>query len=409
MKRGLPDCVCILAESNGFGGAEIHTLGLISELLRQGASVTLIEASGKHYESSVAKFLDHAGFSYRSIDISIKDSSFSSLLRLRRELKLAGSRIIVLPKIWTSIPFAKILLLGMTLGMGAIVIQHFIPPDVPRLPRKKLLGYIPVGLSLWRFRRIFDIYISSLLAEVTIAVSQSVKSRLVSEYGIAPHRVRVIRSGVIASAFRRNPSKGSAFRVSLDIPHDCFVFGMLSRIDHVKGIDLAIRAMALLRQSHPQRKVHLIITGKGETEIGQLQTLASTLNVQDIVSFAPFSTDVVLPLSSYDVILMPSRTEALGLALLEGMATGCIPIASNVGGIPEILSSPRLGWLVEPNDEAALHAALVNALELSEEDRASMSASVVQHVRENFDDARCVTALADLVLTSARRIRTQET
>lgn len=118
----------------------------------------------------------------------------------------------------------------------------------------------------------------------------------------------------------------------------------------IKGHDVAIRALQLLRRMDDRYHLTLIGDGKFQTKLRQL---AINQGVGDAVSFRGRvdRSEVLRELEEADLLLMPSRTEGLPRALIEGMAIGLPAVGSAVGGIPELLPS---NCCVPPDDPAAL-------------------------------------------------------
>lgn len=124
---------------------------------------------------------------------------------------------------------------------------------------------------------------------------------------------------------------------------------VLGRLDRVKGVDLAIQAIAAI--SDPT--ICLDVVGEGP-ERCRLEALADTLGVRRRVNFLGFQVDVHRFLSAADVLLIPSRHEGLPYTLLEAMSAFLPVVASNVGGMKEVLTSGQSALLVEPSDSVAM-------------------------------------------------------
>jgi L-malate glycosyltransferase len=126
---------------------------------------------------------------------------------------------------------------------------------------------------------------------------------------------------------------------------------------HVYGIDVLLRAVAMLvRAGHD---VELTLPGEGP-ETGKLRKLSRSLGIEAIVSFPGLLSRTAIPdlIASHHVVANPSRREGFGLALLEAAAVGRPVVATNVGGIPEIVRDGVTGILVPPENAEALAAAL---------------------------------------------------
>jgi glycosyltransferase involved in cell wall biosynthesis len=185
----------------------------------------------------------------------------------------------------------------------------------------------------------------------------------------------------------RMPEQGVAFRRAHGIPKTAYVFGMLGRLSHEKSIDVALHALRRLIDSRPDQDIYLVIAGDGPLR-AELTALAERLALGRRALFVGFVQDPKLVLSAFDSIVFSSSVEGLPLGLLEGMAAGCVPIVTRVSGMPEVVDSSRLGWVVEPRDPEQLAAAMAAASALPLDVLSSMRAQVVARIREHFDVAR---------------------
>ncbi len=134
---------------------------------------------------------------------------------------------------------------------------------------------------------------------------------------------------------------------------------MNSELHPNKGIDVAIRALAMLVAEHPESA--LVVMSEGQEHI-RLTELAASLGISSHIFLLGFVKDARTKLLAGDIFLMPSRKEGLPLALLEAGLAGLPVVASDVGGIPEIIQHGKTGLLVPPKDPAALAAAIASLL-----------------------------------------------
>ena len=93
--------------------------------------------------------------------------------------------------------------------------------------------------------------------------------------------------------------------------------------------------------------------------------------------------EIPLWLNSADIFILPSLQEGFGLAVLEAMACGLPVVASRVGGIPEIITNPKLGTLIPPDDAEAIAAAVCSFLENPQSAR-DVGQNGAEHVRKKF-------------------------
>ena len=131
----------------------------------------------------------------------------------------------------------------------------------------------------------------------------------------------------------------------------------------LKGLDTLFRAITLLDDS--QLPIHLTVIGSpSESTRTQYVSLAKKLSLSKQVTFAGRVTRDELPraLANSDMLVLPSYEEALGLAAIEALATGIPVVASNVGGLPEVVRDRICGCLVQPGDVTELTNAIESVM-----------------------------------------------
>jgi glycosyltransferase involved in cell wall biosynthesis len=105
-----------------------------------------------------------------------------------------------------------------------------------------------------------------------------------------------------------------------------------------------------------------MLVGDGP-ERARLEALRDSLGLQRVVTFAGWQADVAPWLASFDVFVLPSRGEHFGRVLVEAMALGKPVVATDAGGVPEIVRDGETGLLAPPADPAALAAAVARLVE----------------------------------------------
>jgi glycosyltransferase involved in cell wall biosynthesis len=143
------------------------------------------------------------------------------------------------------------------------------------------------------------------------------------------------------------------------IPEASPVVGVVARLEAEKGHRTLIDAWPLVLAAHPE--AWLLIVGEG-SERNSLEGQAASLGIADHIVFTGRREDVPAVTAALDVAVLPSYREAQGLSVLEAMALSRPVVASNVGGIPEMIEDGVSGLLVPPGDCDALAAAIVRLL-----------------------------------------------
>jgi glycosyltransferase involved in cell wall biosynthesis len=178
-------------------------------------------------------------------------------------------------------------------------------------------------------------------------------------------------------------------RAALGLPADGLVVAVLGRISGWKGQDVAVRALSYLDDAT------LLIAGqpwRGEDRhLRELWSLARAIGVEDRVVHAGFVDDVAQVYGAADVVAVPStQPDPLPNAALEAAASGCCVVASDHGGLPEILRDGETGVLVRPGDPRALATGILNA------DRRRLGAAAATDVAERFAPQRMLDELQAL-------------
>ena len=190
-----------------------------------------------------------------------------------------------------------------------------------------------------------------------IAVSDAIVEKLVAE-GRDTTAISRIYNGVDLERFDE-ATGGEAIRAEFGIPANAPLAVVVGRLEPEKGHPTLIEAWPVVH--HHFTSAHLLVVGEG-SERDRLEGLAAAHLRAEIccasVHFLGRREDVPQILAAADVVVMPSYREAQGLAIVEALAANRPVIASNVGGIPEMIHSGENGILVPSQDPSALASAI---------------------------------------------------
>ncbi len=186
-----------------------------------------------------------------------------------------------------------------------------------------------------------------------IAVSDAVRDFLLQR-GYPSERITRIHNGVADTPPPDEQARGE-LRHRLGIPAGRIAVACVARFIPDKGQDIALRALA----HRPDPRLHAYLIGDAATPWGrQMQELARRPGLDGRVHFLGQRDDLPHLLGAMDIVVLPSRREAISLALLEACSLGCAIVASRTGGIPEVIEHERNGLLCPTGDHEALAAAL---------------------------------------------------
>ncbi len=391
--------VMFVVDASTFGGVEVHTIGLIRRLAQAGVAVQLISCRNREYDERLADEVRNGAVRIVHTDLSIRDGGMTAWGAWRNLLRDMPRGVCVLPKPWH--PLGS-LALHWQLRRHAdrfFVIEHLEAEPLS-------FGYLRNPLNLLRRRtwillyRLLDRRLSAQLATRVVAVSTVVEQRLLTDWRYPPARIVTIRNGISWRNFTRRADACVALRAAHSIRGNALVFGMLARLSHDKGIDIALGALHLLVQEDPHTRAMLVVAGQGPKQ-AELQAQVSRLGLDAHVRFLGFVADTRALVSAFDAILFSSRREGLPLGLLEGMAAGCVPIVTRVSGMPEVVTGPEVGWVVPPEDPQRLATAMQEVLRLDARHLQQFRDRAVARVRESFDADVSYQRLIDLLGASS--------
>jgi len=215
------------------------------------------------------------------------------------------------------------------------------------------------------------------MAQRVIAVSDAVRGFLAAR-GYAQQILRTVRHGIPNLADLPRASRDS-MRIHLRLDA-APVLTMAARFTPAKGQDIALRALAQL--AHLDWT--LVLAGSLETDYaGRMQQLAAELGIAARVRFTGHRDDIANIYGCTDILLAPSRREALSLTLLEAASFGIPVVASNAGGIGEAVRDGVTGILVEVDDVDGIALQVQRLLE-DETLRRSMGAAGRRRYEECF-------------------------
>ena len=191
-----------------------------------------------------------------------------------------------------------------------------------------------------------------------VPVSADLQQWLKSAIGVPDHKNRLIGNGVDIDIFR--PVKFPEPNISADIFNpDSFVIGSVGRIESVKNQSALIDAFIRLQKILPQEssRLRLAIIGDGPL-LFALREKIQLCGIDAAVWMPGARDDIAQLLRTFSIFALPSLTEGTPVSILEAMATGLPVVATQVGGIPEIINDGETGTLIPPADIEALAAAL---------------------------------------------------
>jgi L-malate glycosyltransferase len=302
--------ICHINLARGFSGGERQTLNLIQRLADEGYTQTLITMPGSRLATAA-----------QNLPISHRSTKHSLLGHLRQN----GYDLIHCHD-------------GKSVYWGRI--EHALRGTPYLITRR-----VENPLSQNRISR----------SAYTRAACVVCLSRAVA--GVVRRQVPEATTAIIPSsfsAFSADPQLVAGIREPFE---GKFVIGQVGRLLRIKGFDVTIEAAKRLAHSHPQAV--FLFLGEGPEERNLRQQARNLANVH----FIGHQEAIGNWLAALDLMVFPSRTEGLGSTVLEAMQHGVPVIASDVGGIPDMISHGKTGLLVPAGDSGVLADAVIELLE----------------------------------------------
>ncbi len=198
-------------------------------------------------------------------------------------------------------------------------------------------------------------------SDAVLASCDDEVAQLVRLYGADPTRVEVVAPGVDHAFFA--PGQQAQARRAVGLPEAGRILLFVGRIQPLKGLDVAIGALAEVAEAHPDAT--LVVVGgpsgpSGAAEMDRMQALVADLGLAPRVRFVPPQAHELLSTfyRAADVVLVPSRSESFGLVALEAAACGIPVVASSVGGLTSLVDDGHTGFLVEGREPGAFAIAV---------------------------------------------------
>lgn len=234
-----------------------------------------------------------------------------------------------------------------------------------------------------RRKRIIANRLLLLKRDRIIGVGEAVRRALIDNEGFPADRVEVLYNGIDTDVFGR-PGNQAAARIAMGVGPDDFVLVQVARLDYLKDHVTAIRMLAKVAGDLPT--VRLVLVGDGP-ERSLVERTANELGVTKLVRMLGTRHDVHTLLAGADLFVLTSVSEGIPLTVLEAMAAGLPVVATEVGGLAEIVKHGTTGFLAEARNPERL-AAHVLRLAGDRDLRRRMGAAGHDRVRLHFDESR---------------------
>lgn len=238
---------------------------------------------------------------------------------------------------------------------------------------------VPVVLTSQRNSRVLHpreqrwLRLTDRLADGIVVNCEALRREMIEQEGVPSAKVFLCYNALDTSRIpeRQWTAAGS---------YEALTIGVMCAFRPEKDLLTLVNAFHRIRDIRPG--LRLVMVGEGALREALVQRVRE-LNLGEQCRIEPATQDVPAWLRRMDIFVLPSRSEALSNALMEAMAAGCAPVASRVGGNPELVDGEQTGLLFEPGDEADL-AACLGRLVLDDALRRRIAQAASARVRRDF-------------------------
>jgi colanic acid/amylovoran biosynthesis glycosyltransferase len=213
-------------------------------------------------------------------------------------------------------------------------------------------------------------------AQHLIVNSDYLKNKIIRDFGIDPSRIFILRKSIVTVRYSFKPERDIDLR-SVKI--------LFVKTDwKIGGLEDIAGALKLL----PEIKFTISIVGPGKEHEKKIKQLFVKLtNVKLSYLGKQSEGEVIQLLAEHDILCIPSRSEALGVAIMEGLASGIPVVTTNVGGIGEVTKNGEYAWVAQPENPESLAETIQDCLG-NREKRIIKSSNGRNYIENYFDSSR---------------------
>ena len=326
--------VLIITTHLNTGGIGIYTTNLARYLAKRNIEVTVASSGGE----LLGRLLDN---NIKHIDLDIRTKASFGI------------------KTWKAVP--KVLRMVRENNIDVIHAQTRVSQVVSCVVSK--LSKVPYVTTCHGFfkhqrlgRRIFPCW-----GDKSIAISKSVEEHLVKDFNVLRENVSMIYNGIETDRYREKRGKDPELMRKLGLGDDDFIIGSVGRHSPVKGYKYLIGAFKDVLDKH--REAKLLLVGDGP-EKNSLIKRVKELDIRESVIITPGGDEAIEKYYALiDIFCLPSLHEGLGLSLMEAMASGNSCVATNVGGLKELIEDGEDGLLVRKENYGVLSDTILRLME----------------------------------------------
>jgi glycosyltransferase involved in cell wall biosynthesis len=361
--------IVLLSTSLGMGGADRQVIYLARALLAKGHQVQVISLTslGQMGLEAQAK-----GLPIQSLNMARGVPDISSLVKLINLLKALQ------PQILTTFMFHANI-------MGRIAGFITKTPVIISSIRNENFG----GQN-----RDLLIRVTNWIDDVCITNSQIVAHKLIQRQVVAPGKIKIITNGIAVERYHSKQYLKSETREKLGIPDTAFLWLAVGRLLEQKDYPNLLDAFSKIANPN----VYLAIAGEGKL-LSELQQKVQSLNITNQVFFLGVRPDIPELLAAADAFVLSSAWEGMPNVVMEALASATPVVATDVGGVRELVEDCKSGFVVPPCDALTLSEAMTQLVRLSNQQRQEMGKIGFDHIQFQYSVEKVTQDWEDLYKT----------
>jgi len=337
----------------GMGGAENQVSNLIDKMVTFGHEVTLISLTGptivKPSSKSVSLYEIHMSKSPRSV--------FKAIRIIRRVIRTYQPDVVHTHMIHSNI---LVRLVRVFTPMKKLVCTAHSTTEGGRL-------------ISWCYR------VTNFLGDVFTNVSQNAVESFIEKKIVKSNEMICVYNGIDTNKFKYSISDNIRYRSEFKISLNCSLLLSVGSFNSAKDYPNLLQALKIIVSEGAL--VHLIIIGDGPLR-DHIENLIKSLDLESYVSLLGVRKDVASFMSAADYFILPSKWEGFGLVVAEAMSCQCPVIATDSGGVKEVLGGH--GELVYPSDSVDLAGAIIRMMNAPAPSIERLKQNAMEHVIANY-------------------------
>lgn len=315
------------------------------------------------------------------------------------EIREAGIPLVECATAWYWLPWRMVpkIIRQLRLWHSPILVTFNYPADVMGRICGRLAG-VPTIIGSLRtayvktsFRKMVYRFTEPLIA-LTVSNSQAAITYMVTRRLLTSRKTLVIPNGILAADYPA-PVPPEAVRADLGIPPESFLWLAVGNLRVAKDYPTLLGAASICAAKYPLFR--LCVVGGGE-DLAALQADVDARGLENVVQFLGPRSDVTRVLAAGDAYVLSSAWEGMPNTVMEAMASALPVVATDVGGVRELVEEGVSGFIVPPRSPADLAAQMGSVMSMNAEARRRMGTAGRDRMVTQFDMERVVDKWVDL-------------